>query len=346
MAVRDHAPIVIEEFNGLWRRGDADSCPIDHFSNCENIQFIESGFRTRDGIDTYRAVANPLMMYNYVMQTGDSLIILDANGDFYHSINETVTYGPILHVTNCTDFGFVSYNGRAYITPFTSYQNPLGIWDQKGMPGEFVYVYKGDGTPARKAAGFPPVSQTLGVPNKGFIAFNSAIDGAITKNVHVVAVAFNGGQLGPEVFQVVLAPGGKQIELVNIPIGPGGTTSRTIAITHAIDPKDYVADQTSYTYYTILTIPDNTTTSARISTADADLTTVYTPGIGAAPIENALHAANTATAGFNDFGLHLFAVVYETDTGYLTKPGPEYFAAMTTIDIQKAITLTNIPVSS
>lgn len=341
MAVRDHQPIVIEEFNGLWRRGDPDSCPPDHFPDCENIQFIESGFRTRDGIDTYRAVANPLMMYNYVMQTGDSLIILDANGDFYHSINQTVTYGPILHVTNCTDFGFVAINGRAYITPFTSYQNPLGIWDQKGMPGEFVYVYKGDGQPARKAAGFPPVNGG----NKSFISFNSQIDGLIDKGVHVIAVAYNGGILGPEVFPVVLAPGGKQIELTNIPIGPAGTTSRTIVMTHAIDPKNYVADQTSYTYYTALTIADNTTVNAKLSIADSSLTAVYSPGVFVAPVTNALLAANTAIDGFSDFGLHIFAVVYETDTGYLTKPGPEFFAALTTVDIKKAITLTNIPIS-
>jgi hypothetical protein len=46
--MRDHEPIVLEEFNGLWKRGDPESCPIDHFPDGENFQSIESGFETRD----------------------------------------------------------------------------------------------------------------------------------------------------------------------------------------------------------------------------------------------------------------------------------------------------------
>lgn len=341
MTLRDHDPIVIEEFNGLWDRGDADSVPQDHFSDCNNIQFIQSGFKTRDGLDTYRAVPNIVRIYNYVMQTGESLLILDGSGRIYHSINETTLYGPILTITGMTDFGFIPVAGRAYITPFFTETNALGVKSQRGMQNQFLYVYKGDGTNARKAAGPAPTNTS----KKPFTAFNSQTDGVWTKGIHLLAVAYNGGILGTEVFPAVNAPGDKQITLVNIPIGPGGTTSRTIVATRAIDPKDYNPDQTTYTYYTAVTISDNTTTTKDLSIADAALTAVYAPGATAAPVTSALLAKNSATAGHNDFGFRLIGVVYETDTGYLTAPGPEFFASVTSVDINKSIDISNIPIS-
>jgi len=342
MAIRDHESIVIEDFNGLWARGGNDSCPIDHFIDCNNVAFIESGFETRPGIDTFIAKGNVLRIYNYKTQNEETLLILDTNGDIYHAMldpGDTV-YGPILSIPTMTDFGFISYNGRAYISPFTTYTDSAGIKYQAGLQNEFVYVYKGDGTAARKAAGNPP---TNGVGYESFKVFNSPIDGVITKGVHVVAVLYDGTDLALQVFPVVRAPGGKEIQLTNIPIGPVGTTSRLIIMTHAIDPKDYVADQDSYTYYEALTINDNTTISAKISIDDASLTVVK--ALPAYPTSSALLAENTDTDGYADLGFHLIAVVYETDTGYLTALGPENFAAVNVVDVTKAIKVTNIPVS-
>ena len=97
--MRDHRPIVIEDFKGLWRRGDAESTPLNHFSEATNVQYFESGFRTRDGIEPYQLGTpngNIVRIYNYILQTGDSLLILDSAGDIYHAISPTVTYGPIL----------------------------------------------------------------------------------------------------------------------------------------------------------------------------------------------------------------------------------------------------------
>jgi hypothetical protein len=116
-------------------------------------------------------------------------------------------------------------------------------------------------------------------------------------------------------------------------------------MTKAIDPKDYTADQTSYTYYTALTIADNTTVNAKLNIADASLVAVYAPGAGLPPITGAMTVENTNTDGFCDFGFHLIGVVYETDTGYLTAPGPEFFAGISFIDIKKASKVKNIPIS-
>lgn len=342
---RDHEPVVIESFNGLWARGDAESCPLDHFIQADNIQFFHSGFQTRDAVDKYQTNLTPLgrivRVYNYVMQTGQSLLVLREGGDIFHVVSPTVTHGPILQIPAMTDFGFVAIAGRAYITPFTSTADSNGINSEKGLQNEFVYVYKGDGSLARKAAGFPPVNGD----KKQLIAYNSSTDGAVTKGVHVIAVAFDGGQLGPEVFAVVEAPGDKQIQIENIPIGILGTASRTIVMTKAIDPKDYLADQTSYTYYTALTIPDNSTVTAKLNITDASLVAVYGPGVGLPPTIGAMTLENTDTDGFVDFGFHLVGVVYETDTGYLTAPGPEFFAGMSFVNIKKAVKVKNIPIS-
>lgn len=343
--VRDHEPIVIENFEGWWQRGDPESAPSDHFIVAENIQFINSGVETRDPIDKYQGVAVPvtkiLRAYNYVMQTGQSLLVLKQGGEIYHCIGPNTMHGPILTIPAMEDFGFVSIAGRAYITPFKTYLDVQGHNYELGLPGEFTYVYKGDGTPARKAAGFPPVNGG----QKPFIAYISGKDGAVTKGVHVIAVSFNGGILGPQIFPVVEAPGDKQIQLTNIPIGPGGTTSRTIVMTKAEDPKDYLANQLVHTYYTALVIPDNVTTSVLLNIADENMNTVYVPGVTAAPTSTALMIGNTDAEGFNDFGFHLLGVVYETDTGFLSAPGPEFFGAQTYVNGKRAINIFNIPVS-
>lgn len=337
--MRDHEPVVLEEFNGLWRRGDADSVPYDHFSDGNNVEFIPSGFETRRGLDTFIAKGDIVRIKNYVMQTGQSLLLLDIHGDIYHAIDETTIYGPILSIPEMTDFGFVSIAGRAYLTPFGTFTDLKGVNYQKGLDGEFLYVYKGDGSDARKAAGNPPTNGSL----EPFISFNSGQDGVVSKGVHLIAVAFDGGPLGPEIFPVVQAPGDKQIQVINLPTAVGVT--RTLVMTKAIDPKNYVADQSTYTYYEVQTISDDAVRNLLINVADSGLTVAYTPGAGPAIMTNALLVENTEEEGHTDFGFRLIGVVYETDTGYLTAPGPEFFAGHTSVNIKTALTISNIPVS-
>lgn len=349
--LRDHQPVIIEQFDGLWDRGDDESAPSNHFIVADNVQYFNSGVETRDPLDKYQTIPAPLLkvlrLYNYVMQTSQSLLVLVEGGKIYHCIGPATVHGPILTIPTMEDFGFVAIAGRAYITPFKTNVDTLGFNYELGIPGEFVYVYKGDGTPARKAAGFPPVNASGGDKGKKpFLAYNSVKDGQVSKMIHVIAVAFNDGVLGTEVFPVVEAPGDKQIQLENIPIGPVGTLTRQIVMTKAIDPKDYKADQTTYTYYEVEEIPDNTTVSKLINKKDEELLVVYVPGATAAPTDaGALRVANTDEDGFCDFGFHLVGVIYETDTGYLSAPGPEFFGGNTYIDIKKSVKISNIPVS-
>ena len=340
---RDHEPITFEEFKGLWRRGDPESCPKDHSPNCQNVQFGYSFVETRDGITTYRAVGNPVRIHKYTIQddNGQSILILNDVGELYHCLNEVTIYGPILTIPAMTDFKVSSIAGRALITPFTTTFDPVTNQAiEKGLQNDFLYIYKGDGSPARKAAGFGPTD----AGNKQFQSVNSAVDGFISKGIHLVAIAFDGGPLGPEIFGVVDAPGEKEVQLFNVPIGPGGTVIRNIAITKAIDPKDY-DPATVYPFFDAGNIPNNTDETWAISIADHDLTVPYAPGGGSAPVQNAFRASNTVNNGFCDFGFRIIAIVYETDTGFLTKPGPQFFAGMTTVNVGKTILVENIPVS-
>lgn len=348
--MRDHDPIVIEEFNGLFRRGDPESCPSDHFPDCNNVQFSESSVESRDGITTFIAKGNILRMYNYKLPTGESLLLLDTNGDIYHATNYDGTtftnlFGPILHVTGMTDFDAEFVAGRAYITPFATETNANGENYQRGLSGEFLYVYKGDGTNARKAAGDPPTNSS----DTPLVAYNSTIDGKIDKGIHVIGVTYSDGAgdstaIGTTVRPVIYAPGGLQAKLDNIPIGPAGITQRKIWATKAIDPEDWDAS-IPYTFYLVKTILDNTTINTIIDFTDADLVTPFVAGALANPTSGGITARNTNNDGFCDLGLHVIGVVYETDTGYLTAPGPEVFAVQTFVNEKKSIIVENIPVS-
>src|SRR6188768_2274344 len=106
--LRDHDGIVIEEFKGLWARGDEDSCPLDHFNESHNVTYKESLVETRPGLNTFIAKNDVLRMYNYKTQEVEGLLILTSAGSIFHSLTDgsNVTYGPVLTISGMTDFGF------------------------------------------------------------------------------------------------------------------------------------------------------------------------------------------------------------------------------------------------
>ena len=170
---RGHPPRVIDEFNGLWRRGDVETTPLDHFADCNNLKFVsDNTIRTRPGIGISQDVAVPLenvkRIYNYNNQTTNGQLVLTYDedqdeGNIYHVVNDTTVFGPILTIAGMHDFAFQPYGGRAYLSPFDSFvAGDLLI--EKGLEDEFVYVYAGDGTAARQAAG-PPLSGNMTIAN-------------------------------------------------------------------------------------------------------------------------------------------------------------------------------------
>ena len=133
MTVRDHQGITLSTFNGLRDSGDPDTTPIDHFSDCNNIDFLGYSFKVRPGIDISQDVNVPIdnvvRIYNYPTQNANTLIVLaidsSGNGNIYHVVDSTTVYGPILTIAGMTDFAFVPYAGRGYISPFSLSQPVL-----------------------------------------------------------------------------------------------------------------------------------------------------------------------------------------------------------------------------
>lgn len=169
---RGHPPTILSDFKGLWRRGDVDTTPLDHFADCENLALNDvNSIGTRPGIGISQDVAVPLSdvkrIYNYNTGEANTQLVLvineDGEGEIYHVVDSDSVFGPLLTIAGMTDFAFAPYGGRAYISPFASFaQGELTI--EKGLEDEFVYVYAGDGTAARKAAG-PALSGNMTIAN-------------------------------------------------------------------------------------------------------------------------------------------------------------------------------------
>jgi len=273
-----HKPVVIEQMNGLWANGDVDSCPLDHFTDCENVVATgESGIKTRDGLGPHQHISGPvgnvIRVFNFITQDSNDLLVLREGGDIFHVLNNGLTVlGPILSIPSMTDFNILSYAGRAYITPFGSFSVGANIIE-KGLENEFLYVYLGDGTPARKAAGLPPspsdlpASSTITVANDGG-QLSDAGD-------HLFGVSYEtdtGYQTAPSRL-TLFTSNGTGFDFSGIPVsGSSAVVARHLVMTKKI--TNYNGDTTGYQYFFIPNgrIPNNTaTTLSNITVFDADL---------------------------------------------------------------------------
>ena len=174
MTVRGHSPLPLGPFKGLWQRGDPANTPLDYFDDANNLIRIGKDWETRPGIAISQSVVGPLKNikrgYNYPRLTSNDEIVLVENdlgeGEIYHIVNDgtNTVFGPLLTKAGMTDFAFVPYAGRGYISPFGTFQTG-DIKIQKGLQNEFLYVYLGAGAAARKAAGVGPTNTLLTIAN-------------------------------------------------------------------------------------------------------------------------------------------------------------------------------------
>lgn len=268
---REHEPIRFDSFNGLYNRGTIVDTPMDHFSDCNNLKFIgDNAFGSRDGIGLSQDVAGPLKsilrMYNYPTSNRNTLLVLTTGGKIYHVVDSTTVYGPILTIATMTDFGFVPYAGRAYITPFTT-ELVGGLNRERGLTGEYVYVYLGAGAAARRAAGAGPTSAI--VPVNGAAGHTDA-------GIHIFGYVYetDTGYLS--------APGGLaafttgallSVSFSNVTVsGDTFVTKRHIVASKVI--QTYNGDVNGYQLFFVpgATIPNNTVTILNnISFYDQDL---------------------------------------------------------------------------
>jgi hypothetical protein len=168
--MRDHLPISIAEFNGLYDRGMDDAIPADHLAVCDNMHFLEREVVSRYGFSLPYTAATNIKRIALYKRIGEAtrLLILDSSGNLYDS-----TSGVILSIATMTDFKVQTFFGRAYITPIDA-ANGIGV------SGEFLYVY--NGTSCRKAAGTAPTG-TITVADSG-------LSGHVEAGFHLYAVAF------------------------------------------------------------------------------------------------------------------------------------------------------------
>jgi|SRR6516225_1573861 hypothetical protein len=270
--IRDHAPVVFDKFNGYWNRGDPENTPMDHFSDANNIRYFgANSFGTRYGIGPNQNVPSPLAsilrIYNYPTNTGQTLLVLTTGGTIYHIVNPTTIFGPILTIAAMTDFGFVPYAGRAYITPFTT--EVLGTMNiERGLVNDYLYVYKGDGSAARRAGGNPPT-----VP---LTVVNSANPGPGDAGVHIFGYVYEtdtGYLTAPGGLVAFTTDGVHALDFSNIANSPDSFVVKKHLVASALIPT-YNGDVNGYDLFFIpgADIPNNTTTVLNdVSFFDADL---------------------------------------------------------------------------
>jgi len=271
MAVRGHEPIDLSNMKGLWDRGDIENVPLDHMSDCNNIEFFGNNFRTRDGIGISQTVAAPLenvkRIYNYPTQTANTTLVLTydgTTGNIYHVVNASTVF-LILTIAGMEDFAFVPYAGRAYISPFKSFTTgDLNI--QKGMQNEFLYVYLGAGAAARKAGGAAAVGSLTIVPGGGTTDPGLHLYGVVGET--------DSGFLSQPIALTTFTNTGTGVSFSTVPVFTGAQwVKRHIVATKAISGV-YSGNTTGYEYFFIPngTINDNTTTVLNnLSYFDIDL---------------------------------------------------------------------------
>jgi hypothetical protein len=340
--VRDHTGITLATFNGYWNRGDIDTVPIDHFSDANNIQFLGNSFKTRDGITISQNVAVPLYnikrIYNYPTQSANTLLVLTwdgTTGKIYHVVSPTLTY-LVLTIIGMSDFAFVPYAGRAFISPFHQ-AKPL-------------------------VAAPPALTATL------------AVGVGVTAGTHHYGVTFENAAgettLSP-ITAITTAGGNLQVNLTSIAISTDSTVTkrrlwRSPANTFTISSQGVEILQL------LTTINNNTATTYTDNTPDAGLgansPTINTAMVGTNLIDiglsgqflyiyagdgtaarpaagGALTGTMTAAVGgigYTDPGLHIFGIVTQTISGYNSPPGA--LTTLTTLALN-AVNFGSIPTS-
>lgn len=264
MTVRDHSPVEISDFQGLYSRGDRNNTPVDHFTDCANVAFEGGDVVTRPGLGVSQTVAVPLedirRKYNYpTLEDGNTLLVLTydevaGEGTIYHVVDAATVFEILSDIPGMTDFAFVPYAGRAYISPFGSFANG-DVTIEKGLENEFLYVYAGDGTQARKAAGATPA---------GTLTIANGAAGNTDPGLHIFAVvgeSDSGFLSEPYAFASFTTSAAFSVSFSNVPVLVGAQWIRRHIVASKVIAS-FNGDLTGYPLFFIpdATIPNNTAT--------------------------------------------------------------------------------------
>jgi hypothetical protein len=192
-------------------------------------------------------------MFQSITKNGSFLITCDGVGNIYKDSDAT----PIFTAAGVYDFAAYNMFGFTFILPI--------MIDMTAPPN--LQIWDGSAATTRDAAGLAPTA-----------SFSAATGGGGNVDVgdYLIAVSFITAssfitQPGPKIATVFTpvaytAPGGSQIDLTGLPLGPTGTIARQIFITKANQRLFFYVGEAAGGY-----IPDNTTTTATLDFFDTDL---------------------------------------------------------------------------
>lgn len=251
----------MNQYMGLYSRGDDDDVPSNHFQQCQNIEFFPGSCRTRKGSSTrytFTGGSDRTRYFEFATSTIQSnipiIFSMDSSGNFYQDAT------LLINIPFATDFSAVQFFNKLFIT-FHDGNVGVGV----------VYMWDNENADFREIAGARPAAATPIV----------AVDGAVTGTdeveigTYLIAVAYetDSGFItppGPLIAGVFTptsytAPGGKKINLSNIPTGPANILKRHILITHGDGAEYFFLDSNGGL------IPDNVTTTAVLDFFNTDL---------------------------------------------------------------------------
>jgi len=221
----EHDPLTIGNFKGLYSRPDSeDTTPIDHAIDCENYDFGDTSIITRPDFELLATLAQPpVYIEEFIRSTGSqSWIYIDSSGRMFHTGNAAPGV-PIHSFAAGTSFSMLSIADRAYITPHNYVL---------GLSAEFLYVYYFSSVTATwifaQAAGLKPGIGAM-------TAVTSASAGVVSAGKHTIRIAYEYETGFITKFSDAItydAPGGKAIDLNNIP----GGAARVVAVHIIVSP--------------------------------------------------------------------------------------------------------------
>lgn len=231
----NHVPLPIEDWKGIYARGETDTVPSEYLYDALNVKYGDKEVYTRDGAARILDDADIVRFFVY-KRLGETIrhIYLNTSGQLFDSL---FPGAPIWTDVLFVDFSMGNFNNRAYITPHNR---------KVGIPGKHLLVYDGSGS-ARLAGGAAPSGFTL-------TANNSASVGDVEAGVHLFAIAFESSSgfitaPGPSNFPALVAAGGDSVDIANIPALPTGMVAVRILATKAI--QNYNGNQEGYEYFLV-----------------------------------------------------------------------------------------------
>lgn len=268
--MRDQDKITYNAFKGLWSRGDNDTCPPDHFIDCENIRFDKIGIESREGSTVSLTRAGTILRTRiYKPLTGTQrTILMETSGTGTQLFDLTFsTVTPILDlsatpVANICDFSLANMYGRAYIS-FHARTIASAINN--------MYVYDGTGPTGIRVAGgaIPTVAATETATGAGNIEAGNLL---ITYCYETVS-GFITAPIVSTIINHAFAANGNSIT-VTIPNGPAGTAAKRILAAKTIPAGLYNGDYRSQEFFFVPgngRIPNNVTTSVTLSFFNSEL---------------------------------------------------------------------------